>query len=95
MAGDIFSDWVIWIRSNALHFDNTNVNNTAVFEMSVREAVLSSHSRCVSGSIVGNIKWFNIKSWTGTFKVNAYSTFIWLDTWLIIWRIDVAANLLT
>ena len=61
----------------------------------LREAVMSSHSRCVSRSMVANIKWFNIKSWTGTFKDNACSAFTWLDTWLINWRSDDASPFLT
>jgi len=55
MLGTTFSDWVVWSCSKALHLDSRNVNKSAVVGVSAREAVISSHSRCVSGSSVASI----------------------------------------
>jgi hypothetical protein len=90
-----FSDWVVWSNSKALHLDSRNVTNSAVVGVFVRDAMISSHSRCVSGSSVASIKWFNIKSWMGTFKDNAFNAFMWLETWLISWRNENASSPLT
>jgi len=72
-----------------------NVIKSSVVGVSAHEAAMRSHPRCVSGSVVGNIKWFNIKSFRGTFYVNVCKIFMWLDTWLINWRRDDAYPLLT
>ena len=40
------------VAKMALHLDSRNVTKSAVVGVSVREAVISSHSRCVSGSSV-------------------------------------------
>ena len=47
MLGTTFSDCVVWSNRKALHLDSRDVTNSAVVELSVREAVISSHSRCV------------------------------------------------
>jgi len=42
MAGTIFREWVIRIRSNALHLDSNNDINSAVVGVSVLVAVMRS-----------------------------------------------------
>jgi hypothetical protein len=83
LAVAMFSDWVFWSSSKALHLDSSNVINSAMVGVSAREAVCNSHSRCAS---VFNVA--SIKSWRDTFKDNAWSAFMRLDTWLINWRND-------
>jgi len=56
VEADIFSVWVSCSNSKNLHLDSRNVSISVVDGMSMREAVMSSHSRCVSGSNVANIK---------------------------------------
>jgi len=45
VIADDFSDWVVCSNSKALHLDSKNVTNSAVVGVSVRDAIISSHSR--------------------------------------------------
>ena len=56
LAVTIFSDWVFWSNTKALHLDSRNVTSSAVAGVSAREAVFNSHSCCVSVSSLANIK---------------------------------------
>ena len=62
VVGTTFSDWVVSSSSRALHLDSRNVTNSAVVGESAREAEISCHSRCVTGSSVAGIICFNINS---------------------------------
>ena len=95
MLGTNFCDWVVWSSSWPLHFDSRNMTNTAFVGVSDREAFISYNSRCVSGSSVASIIWFNINSCTGTFNDKACKPFMCVDTWLNIWRNVDASHFLT
>jgi hypothetical protein len=56
LAVTIFSDWVFWNNSKALHLDSRNVPNPALVGVPALEALMSFHSHCVSVSSVANIK---------------------------------------
>jgi hypothetical protein len=50
LAVNVFIDWMFCSNSRILHFDSKNVISSGVDGISSREAVRSSHSRCVSAS---------------------------------------------
>ena len=52
VVGVVFSDWMFCSNSRAQHLDSRNVTSSVVVGVSAREAVISSHSRCVSASNV-------------------------------------------
>jgi hypothetical protein len=95
VAINILDVFTFWSNSNALHLVSKNVTSSAVVGVSAREVVFNSHSRWFLEYNVASIKWFNIKSWTGTFKDSACNAFMWLYTWLTNWCSDDASPLFT